>query len=143
VNLRQHRELTGLLADSVEAIGQLAGEKLGGPMEGNIRRRLRLLMGEMNRFQAPHRDTEESVLFPHLLAGHPELAGALDSLGDDHILIFDQNRRVIDLLDRLDSKPELSPEDRAELLPSLRAFVEHVWRHTLVEETLVRGARPG
>lgn len=105
------------------------------------RRRLGRTLGELSAFIENHRDFEESVLFPMLLAGADFLGPTLDDLSDDHIRIFDEMRRLNLLLDRLDLEPHLGVAERRALLPTLRSFVEGLWRHTLAEEAMLAELR--
>ena len=147
VCLRQHRQIVEILGDLAVVVDALAGDPTpvgdSSAVEDPIRRRLRLALGEMNRFLAPHRDTEESVLFPYLFVQRPELSDLMDMLGDEHIGIFEEVRLLNEIADRLALEPVLTPAHRAELGAPLRAFTEHVWRHTLTEESMIRAARRG
>ncbi len=136
---RQHLEMASLLADLAQVADSLA---VPGPEDTNLRRRLGACLGVLNRFLEAHRDAEESILFPELLATRPELSPALDDLSDEHLQIFADNRALNGLLDRLDLEPRLLPSHREALTPILRSFLERLWRHTLTEETLLRGPMP-
>jgi iron-sulfur cluster repair protein YtfE (RIC family) len=134
--LLQHRELTRILADLAETTDRLAA--VSGSTGAKPIERLRKLMEELNHFLAPHRDTEESVLFPFLIEEHPDIASQLDDLSDQHVTIFDECRAVNRILDHLDLEPDRRSDHLAALLPALRSFIKRVWRHTLEEETLFR-----
>jgi hypothetical protein len=133
----QHRHLARILRNLAEAADHPVLPTEDEERETRWRRKLRLSLGEMNAFIENHRDIEESFLFPQLLEAAEELGPTLDDLSDDHVRIFDENRRLNLLMDRLDLVRRLGASEQAELLPPLRSFVEGLWRHTLVEEAML------
>ena len=137
----QHRVLTRILAELADIVDHTLPPSAPPDAEERWRRLLRQALGEMNGFLENHRDIEESHLFPVLAVEAEDLGATLDDLSDDHVRIFDQNRRLNLLMDRLDLEGRLGPADHAELLPALRGFVEGLWRHTLVEEAMLAGLR--
>ncbi len=133
----QHRQLARILRNLAEAAEHPVLPAENEEAETRWRRNLRLSLGELNAFIENHRDIEESFLFPQLLEVAEELGPTLDDLSDDHVRIFDENRRLNLLMDRLDLVRRLGASEQAELLPPLRSFVEGLWRHTLVEEAML------
>jgi hypothetical protein len=135
---RQHREMARLLSDLA---GMIASPFPDPQEEPAWRRRLRSVLGKLNRFLENHRDMEESIFFPHLLDLRTEIGASLDDLADEHIQIFRENRALNLLLDQLDLEESLTQAQLAELIPALRTFLERLWRHTLTEEKLLAGLR--
>ncbi len=128
---REHRELAAIMG----AIADLIDSTPSGEPAALWRERLLAETASLGTRLEDHRDMEESLAFPLLLESEPAISPILDELGDDHLAIFDEWRRVSAAISWADqgAVPAFPPD----ALRSLRAFIEHLWGHTLGEEKLL------
>lgn len=130
VTRRQHLELAAIMGRIAALIDSPASYQTAPDWRSRLLSETETLVALME----DHRDMEESHLFPALLERDPEIAPVLDELGDDHVRIFEEWNRLQHAL-AIEEDPPGGPAPASIAVP-LRAFVEHLWRHTLGEEKL-------